>query len=483
MKNRILLFIATILVSCSSDTLENLNQNIKDPAQVPGESLFTGAEKNLVDQIVTQNVNYNNTKLWVQYWQETTYTDESRYDQVTRTIPQNHWDVMYKDVLKDLDEATQVISTATYLPEEATLTPNKLTVLEIVKIYTYSNLVETFGDIPYTEALDIDNLLPEYDDGLTVYQDLISRLTAAINALDVTKGSFGSADNLYGGDTALWLKFAASLKLRMGILLSDVEPALAQQTVEEAVATGVFTSNADNADFTYYSADPNTNPVHANLVLSGRHDYVAAVTITDMMNSLNDPRLPLFFLETDEGEYIGGEIGSISPYADYSHVSAQVEAATTPGDILDYAEVEFLLAEAVERGYTVGGTAKEHYDAGITASFAYWGATAAEAAAYLDQPEVDYDTAIAASNADTPWKEVIGKQKWLALYNRGFEAWTSIRLLDYPIMAVPEKPESGYPSRYTYPITEQTLNGANYKAAASAIGGDTAENNLFWDLN
>ncbi|MGJ8743617.1 SusD/RagB family nutrient-binding outer membrane lipoprotein [Polaribacter sp.] len=477
---KILILIAAVVITSCSNNLENLNQNIKDPSAVPGESLFTGAQKNLVDQMVDLNVNNNNTKLWAQFLQETTYTDESNYDQVGRNIPGTHWSVLYKDVLKDLDEAGTVIAATTYpLASDAVVVPNKLQVIEILKVYTYSILVETFGDVPYTEALDIDNLLPKYDDGLTVYKDLISRLTAAINALDTTKGSFGTADNIYGGDVTSWKKFAASLKLRMGILLSDVDNAFAKSTVESAVSAGVFTSNADNANFKYLSADPNTHPVHANLVLSGRHDFVAAETIVDMMNTLNDPRRALYFLEVSGGGYVGGGIGATSNYSSHSHVAAQVEAAEAPGVILDYAEVEFLLSEARARTFAVGGTAKSHYDAGITASIENWGGTAADATTYLAMPSVDYTTL----SGTKTWKEIIGNQKWLALYNRGFEAWTSIRLLDFPVMKTPADALSGYPNKYTYPVVEQTLNGANYASAASAIGTDTAEQKLFWDKN
>ncbi len=551
MKKILILITAVIIASCS-DNLESLNENIKDPLSVPGESLFTSAQKSLVDQMVTPNVNDNNTKLWAQYLQETTYTDESNYDQTTRSIPRRHWSALYKDVLKDLDESTKIITDTDYLlPEDIEAKNNKLQVIEILKIYTYSILVETFGNIPYTEALDITNVLPAYDDGETIYKDLINRLTVAINTLDTGKISFKTGDNIYDGDTTLWKKFAASLKLRMGLLLSDVDNTFAKTTVEEAVATGVFTSSADNANFKYLSASPNTNPVHTNLILSGRQDFVAAVTIVDKMNSLNDPRRPLYFkrtkvtidtitststvgttttlnfknpikVTTEIGDktfngttllgtissigtssidienisatpevddvisylgYKGGKIGSTSSFNTHSHVSDYVEAAATPGVILDYAEVEFLLAEAAARNFAVGGTPKSHYDAGIVASIENWGGTNAEALTYLAQPTVDYDTVIANSTATTPWKEAIGNQKWIALFNRGLEAYTSIRLLDYPILATPAEAVSGFPNRYTYPVVEQTLNGTNWTAASTAIGGDLPETKLFWDLN
>lgn len=481
---KIIILILTVVFISSCSNLEDLNQNIKDPSEVSGESLFTGAQKNLVDQMVDLNVNINNCKLWAQYLQETTYTDESNYDQIKRSIPDRHWSVLYKDVLKDLDEASKIISNTDYaLPEDQLTKANKLVVLEILQVYAYSVLVETFGNVPYSEALDIDNVLPKYDDGLTVYKDLVSRLTVAINSLDLANGSFGETDRIYNGDVLRWKMFAGSLKLRMGILLSDVDNAFAQQTVEDAFASGVIMSGADNANYAYLTADPNTNPIHANLILSGRHDYVAAVTIADMMNSLDDPRRPLYFLEASGGGYVGGEIGSLSNYSSHSHVSAQVEEATAPGVLFDYAEVEFLLAEAAARSYAVGGTAKDHYDAGITESIVSWGGTTTQATTYLSQANVDYNTTLAASTATVPWKEVIGNQKWLALFNRGIEAWTSIRLLDFPIMAEPAEAESGFPNRYLYPIAEQTLNGTNWTEASSAIGGDFPETRLFWDVD
>lgn len=484
MKKIILLIITVTFFASCSDNLEDLNQNVTAPSSVSGESLFVNAQKNLVDQMVDLNVNINNTKLWCQYLQETTYTDESNYDQVGRSIPGRHWSVMYKDVLKDLDEAKKIISATTYsLPEDIASKSNKLEVIEILTVFSYSVLVETFGNVPYTEALDVDNLLPVYDDGLTIYRDLISRLSTAINNLETGNGGFGGDDRLYGGDMSNWKKFANSLKLRMGIVLSDVDNALAKQTVEAAVASGVFTSNADNASYEYLGADPNTNPIHANLVLSGRHDYVAAVTIVDMMNSLEDPRRSLFFLPTDDGTYIGGGIGSTANYSSHSHVAAQVEEATALGVVLDYTEVEFLLAEAAARSFTVGGTTKSHYDAGVTASIEYWGGSAADATTFLARADVDYDTVLAASTATTPWKEVVGNQKWIAMFNRGLESWTSIRLLDFPTLATPAEAVSGFPNRYTYPVIEQTLNGTNYQTASSAIGSDTAEQKLFWDMN
>lgn len=479
MKKLILIFTAALLAASCSDNLESLNQNIKDPTSVSGESLFASAQKQLADQVVTPNVNLNNLRLWTQQLQETTYTDESNYDQTTRPIPGNHWRQMYRDVLKDLDESARIISNIDS-PLTNDQKANKLAIIEILMVYSYANLVETFGDIPYSEALDIENPLPKYDDGLTVYQDLISRLTTAINNIDESNGSFtGSEDLMYNGDSSGWKKFGNSLKLRMGITLSDVDPGLSQSTVQSAFSSGLFTSNADNGSYQYRSNSPNNNPMNDNLVLSGRNDYVAGATIVDLMNGLGDPRRASFFT-TVGGDYLGGEIGSASTYSDFSHVADRIVDPTEPGVILSYVEVEFLLAEAAARGYAVGGDAESHYVAGITASFDYW--IAGDPSAYLAQPNVDYASALAMSTSSPAWKEVVGTQAYIALYNRTFASYLSVRRLDYPVLVEPTENQSGFPVRYTYPTTEQTLNGTNYDAAAAAIGGDTAENRLFWDL-
>lgn len=81
------------------------------------------------------------------------------------------------------------------------------------------------------------------------------------------------------------------------------------------------------------------------------------------------------------------------------------------------------------------------------------------------------------------YKQKIGTQKWIALYNRGFEAWTEWRRLDYPVLTAPADALSDIPVRYTYPVQEQNLNTANYDDAVSAIGSDKVTTKIFWDVN
>lgn len=475
--------------SACTDNFEDYNTNTKQASVVQGDALFSNAQRELSDQIASTNVNLNVYKLFAQYWTETTYTDEANYDITNRSIPDNIWGIMYRDVLKDLNEANKLINEEKAVGAAGEIVKqNKLAVNEILSIFVWQRLVDTFGDIPYTQALDVENVLPAYDDALTIYKDLLTRLDAAIAKLNTAGGSFGSADVIYGGDVASWKAFANSQKLKMGITLADLssESALVKTTIESA-ATGVISSAAGNAEFGYLSASPNTNPLYLDIIASGRHDFVAANTIVEAMTSLNDPRLNDYFEypvdTTDDGVdnpvILGAPYGASSPYTGFSHVNSRLVDPSFENTFFSYSEVEFYLAEAAARGYNVGGTAAQHYENAIRASISYWGGTDAEANAYLAQPTVDYATAVAASS----WKEVIATQAWISFYNRGFIAWTEYRRLDYPAMNIPPNALSVLPLRMKYSNNEQTLNGANYTAAASAIGGDLVSTPLFWDVN
>jgi hypothetical protein len=197
------------------------------------------------------------------------------------------------------------------------------------------------------------------------------------------------------------------------------------------------------------------------------------------MDSINDPRMEFYFTMLGDTIYKGAEYGAAgNKYKNFSHVAATIQLPNFEGTIFDYAEVEFYLAEAARRGYDVGGTAEEHYNAGITASINYWagvnGIVVPDSVIteYLANPIVAWD--------NVNWEKCIGYQKWIAYYNRGFEAWTSWRKLGYPKLVAPPTALTEIPLRFTYPIEEQTLNGANYQAASGAIGGDLVTTKLFF---
>jgi Starch-binding associating with outer membrane len=475
---RFISFIAIALIASSCQkNLEELNLDIKRPSAglVPSGTVFTTAETNLFEQMVTTNVNRNVFRLFAQQWTETTYTDESNYDITTRKIPDQVWLRMYVSVLNNLKEAKALVTSETPIgASETAAKANKLLVIELLNIYSYQVLVDTFGDIPYTQALDPNTVNPKYDDAKTVYADLVKRINAANSAINTLEGSFGEADLMYGGNMTKWKKFANGLKLKIGLTLVDFDASTSKTMIEDA-SKGVFTSNADNAKLVYSSSVPNTNPVWLDLVQSGRHDYVPANTVVDITNTLNDPRRATFFTLLG-GKYIGGKYAAGGNFTNFSQIGNIFSSPTTEGVIMDYAEVAFGLSEAAARGYNVGGTAEDFYNKAVTASIKYWGGSDADVATYLKDINVAY------TSAKGTYKQKIGTQKYLALYNRGFEAWTEWRRLDAPTFNVPaNKTYAEIPVRFTFPVGEQTLNFTNWTAASTAVGGDKLTTKLFWD--
>ena len=473
MKKIFVIIMSLVLVAAGCrKNITDLNIDPKNPSTAPSYAFFTNGQRTLVNTLTSSNVNLNIFRLIVQYWQETTYTDESNYDLGTRSINDGVWNALYRDVLRDLREASNLIPADL---NDENVEKNQLAISEIMQIVTWYYLVTTYGDIPYTEALDINKPFPKYDDAKTIYNDLLSRLDAAIGNLNTSAESFGSADIIYHGDVAAWKKFANSFKVKMGMTIADDDNAKAKSVVESAVAAGVFTSNADNAEFQYLSAPPNTNPIWVDLVQSGRKDFIASEAIIETMKTFEDPRLDNYFTEDASGDYSGTVAGAGGNYATFSKPANAIIAPDFPALLLDYAEIEFFLAEARERGYNVGGTAQQHYNNAITASILYWGGTSAQATAYLAQPSVNYTSAAGS------YKEKIGVQKWIALYNRGWDAWIEWRRLDYPHLDPAVDAQSEIPLRYPYPVNEQNVNRLNYEAAAAAIGGDVVETKLWWD--
>ncbi|WP_017731389.1 SusD/RagB family nutrient-binding outer membrane lipoprotein [Nafulsella turpanensis] len=469
--------LAAGLASCEDIT--ELNNDPKATTEAPYTAVFTSAEIALADVMTSTNVNLNVFRLYSQQWTQVTYIDESNYNLTSRAIPDNFWDEVYTDVLRDLAEADVLIDAVPDVVLGAEQRANEEAAIEVLSVYAWATLIQVYGDVPYEEALNVENLLPAYTEAEVIHADLITRLNDAIAALEAGVGAptFPNSDLIYGGDTEMWLRFANSLKLKLGILVADSNPSLAQEVIGSIDTDMLITANVFNANFDYLSAPPYTNPVWVDLVQSGRNDYVPSATIVDLMNLLDDPRRDDYFTMLN-GEFIGDEYGSGASYANFSHVAPALTEPTYPGMLMSASEVNFYLAEAAARwSGIVPAPAEAYYEAGIMTSMLQYGNTVEMAELYMDQPLVEY-------NNDN-WDELIGVQSYIAAYNRGLVAWTNWRRLDFPLFDPPgDLAYEDIPVRFLYPVGEQNLNTANYEAAVSGLeDGDTQTSNLFFDVD
>ena len=474
-KNKVLIAaLAVFLLQSCTKNIDKLNVETKNPIIAPPGALFANGVRNLSDGLANASVNINVWRFTVKHWAMTTYQDEARYNFTTRNIPQAWWQRMYKDILADMNNASQLIKADPNIADG--VRTNQLAILDVMQVYTWGILVNTFGNIPYSQALDYTNTRPKYDDAKTVYADLMKRLNDDISKMNPANGAgfTGTEDLLCGASMAKWIKFSNGLRLKMGMLLADIDDATAKAAVEASDAAALA-SAADNVSLTYLGSTPNTNPLYSDIVLGGRGDYVAATDLMTPLLSMSDPRTPGFFAKNNNGDYTGGIVGSNNTLSVTSQPSSKVSAAAAPNVFMGYAEIEFFRAEAIERGYNVAGTAEAHYNNAIRASIVFWGGTSADADTYLLRPDVAYTTATG------DWHQKIGFQKWIALYNRPYDGWTELRRLDYPKLTPPVSAVSGFPNRFSYPTIEQQVNLENYSSASSAIGGDKVETKLFWD--
>jgi hypothetical protein len=391
----------------------------------------------------------------VQHFAEIQYRDEDKY--IMRPGTSGGWG-FYTSSLANFQRMIDKGIAAS--------TPNWEAVGRIMKSYTFSVMTDAMGDLPYSEALKGGTILaPKYDTQASIYNALFVDLAMAAGQINPAGTGFATGDIMYGGDMTLWRKFANSLRLRLAIHLSNMNAAKGATEATAAVAAGVFTGNADNAQLMYLPSAPNRNPIYENKL--SRDDYGMSKTFVDSLLSWNDPRLPVFAqLNGDtpaayRGLPNGLNNGEGDPLSLISRIGAfWRETPDAPLSLLTYSEVLFLQAEAAQRGW-IAGSAATFYNNAITASMEQYGVAPADIATYLAQPRVVY-------NAGTGLAQ-ISYQKWVSLFMQGMEAWTEYRRTGVPtlvpgIRAVLTK----IPDRLPYADNELVLNKANVDAAVAA---------------
>lgn len=424
--------------------------------------------------------------LYSQYWTQNQYTDEDRYNfPVSRAGSVDAMWNTYYIALNNLEEAVRLYENEPGEYDAFGDPDNVRAVVLTMQAYTFQLITDIWGPAPFSEALQgVDNPAPAYDSQQEIYMGILAMLTEANNIIDTSAPGPRTGDLVYGGDMAKWKKLANSLKMRVAMRVADVMPNEARAAITEALAAGVFTSVADAAEITFTAAPPYQNPIFGNYQ-GGRDDWAVTTTLVDYMAAYDDPRLPIFAQPSDAtGEIVGFVYGQSEGTAQalfsqglFSRPGMAVRRADSPAIVMLYDEVLFLQAEAAQRTFT-GGDAASLYQQAIRASMAYWGVT--------DQAAIDAAVAAVPYNAGN-WKEVLGRQKWVALYSQGVQGWSEWRRLDFGLL---QPPAGGVATefgrsiavRLPFPGVEQTLNGANRTEGVQLLGGpDNQGTLLFWD--
>lgn len=464
---------ASLLLTACQDQLEETNTNPNEAIKAQPEYLLANAIKSNADLTLGSDASMETTTLFIQHWAKIQYTDPDKYT-VSIANVQNVWTNLYSQGLTDF-------ATIIKLGEESGNT-NYQAVGLILKSWSFQLLTDLYGDIPYSQALKLEETLtPKYDSQKDVYLGLLNDLKKATELINTTGAPIGG-DLVYNGNLTKWKKFANSLRLRIALRIADKEPETAKAVVTELAKdkTALIASNDEIAQLIYL-ASPNQNPVSRDR--ETRDDYRVSKSIIDKLQELKDPRLAVFANKTVDATptgYIGVTNGLPADsaaklgFTKTSKLGDYFTAAASPAVFVSYAEVLFNLAEAAQRGF-ISESAPDLYKAAVTASLQQFKVGNADITAYLAQPSVAYNAA--------NFKKSIGEQKWIALFSQGLEAFAEWRRLDYPQLkpAYAGVLNGKLPLRLTYPTGEQALNAANYKAAVAAQGEDRLTTRLWFD--
>ncbi len=373
---------------------------------------------------------------------------------------------------------------------------------KLLRVAIMHRVTDSYGPIPYSDIESNESIFVKYDTQEQVYTRMFEELDGAIETLSANitlpAEAFNRYDGVYYGNIGQWLKYANSLKLRMAMRLSYVEPETARAIAAEAIAAGVMESNADNAAM--HAAENRTT-----LIYNDWGDSRVGADIINYMNGYEDPRREKMFTTVDVAGspgYAGIRIGiDVASKADaVAKCSNMIVTSSTPYLWMNAAEVTFLRAE-YELRWGSAQTAGELYNSAIALSFEEKGAAGAaeyaanstlKPAAYND-PLGQHSVSTRQSEITIAWEEGddaternlerIITQKWIAIFPLGVEAWSEYRRTGYPRLLPAVDDKSGGTldlargaRRLTYPVEEYETNGENLGAAIGLLDGETQGN-------
>ena len=518
------LSIFMLLITSCSDDIEDFNKNPNEPEVVPAYTVFNNATAEYTTAIRNEFSAGRLTLPWVQYWGQTSYADEDRFlyrETTANGIYRDSYRVgtdLRKVIELNTDEATRNAQAAFGDNE------NQIAAARIMLAFMFHHLTDTFGDVPYYsfgtedpsfQALQPSEFLsPVFAEQEKIYEDLIKELKAASDQLVTSEPVFTIGDNIFDGDASKWKKFANSLILRIANRQRNVDPAAANAAIDEAVAAGVMTSNADNAVQKYSEEDATASPFWQAYI--DRTDFGVTNTFVRALKGENnsfdlDPRLFKMAAPSDasidavlantvdesndEADFQGipyaFPLAQQLPFSSFTFPSSNVLKPDYGEVLMEYAEVQFILSER-------NGFSQAEYEEGVRASMQKWDVAQSDIDAFVD-------------NLPPASQETVMNQKYVALYMQSDEAWAEYRRTGFPeflvlpdesiqidqiqLDALPDDTDASYvfiprvdipemPKRLRYPQSLQTLNGENRSNAVDQLdNADTVTSPLFWDVN
>jgi len=422
------------------------NASPEDIESEPGLVFLTAATQFATNRTVEINEHSSFAQLWSASNGAAVFTNPELYSISTFTTG-NTWSDMYLEV----GQNTQLIIDAAEAADPPR--PNAAGQARILQAFAYFHATQLWEDVPFSQANQPDEFPnPAFDQQEDVLRGVIAQIDEAIAQFDPSAPpGITTNDIFYGGNLDQWTMFGNTIKLRAYMMLrsggADVDSEIGSLLGQPLIRT-----NANNAEFPYSSNSGNENSfwqVLADFSNGANIWYDCAAPLVDMMTSLNDPRLSTYCDPTQDGDFVGTDVGTFASFLspDVSNVSLNVIRADFPERFGTAAETLLLEAEwyALQGDF---GMADQKFEAGVRASMDWFDS---KPGAIQD---VDKDAYIASlPTIDGPEDiEDIQVQQWLDLFERRPEAWTHWRRTKVPDLSAPSNAQlNSIIRRYSYP--------------------------------
>lgn len=506
-----LLMLGIVCSSCDKD-FERVNT---DPINIIGttpEKLLAPALVNTVTANMMRNRNFTNELMQVTVSISDGDGTVMRYD-FRRTWSDYLWNIWYVQ-LKNFKDVYELAAQ----PENQNSSYQGISL--ICQAWVFSMLTDTYGDVPYKQSgQGKDGIMePAFDRQKDIYEDLFKKLEEANTLLNAGSPITPLSDPVYRGNIASWQKFGNSLYLRLLLRISGKTEvsASAIAKIKEIVDTQaskypVMSSNAESATLKWSGeagVGAYVNPYVNGIRVQDFRTPAMCSFFIDRLRDWQDPRVDISTYGDNSvcriginptgtgmsGVPSGYVIGGAAVKASYFYSSDQevggkaagarsLQQSALAGIIMNYAELQFILAEAAAKGW-ISGNPETYYKKGIASAINYWVPAFTDNTEspvfkkYYDEADIEWNPALTESGK----MEQIHVQKYYAMFLVDMQQWFEYRRTGHPVLPKgPGLKNNGVmPARMTYPVYVQSANPTNYRAAVSAQGEDEIFTNVWW---
>ncbi|WP_346238298.1 SusD/RagB family nutrient-binding outer membrane lipoprotein [Niabella insulamsoli] len=492
--------------SCTRN-FDKINTDPNSITNVSAHQLLAPALRSTLSYCMIRNRNFNNELMQVTVNISDADNAVFRYD-FRNTFSDYLWNGLFSELTNFKDMYYVAMGDST--------NPQKsyMGIALIMQAHLYSLLTDTYGDIPFTEANSArkefgDIKEPAFDRQKDIYMGLFSKLDLANELLGSNQAIDVQSDPVFHGNVEKWRRFGNSLYLRLLLRVSGKSEVSATVVgkIKEMIDTNpanypIMEDNDDSAILRWMGASY-VSPYSSNVRAQDFRDPALCSFFIDYLWAWKDPRLDgdnygvdginRWGIAKSGGLYSGVPSGyaqgdDIQKGSYFYAIDQTVEGRNPPartlqnepmtGMIMNYAETQFILAEAALKGW-ISGSAESYYKKGAENSITLW------------LPEWNQDIDSYLTTAGMQWNdaasqsdlmEKIHLQKYYALFLTDLQQWFEYRRTGHPVLPKGAGLQNGgvMPGRMVYPVYVQSTNPTNYRLAVDAQGPDIISTQVWW---